>query len=103
MGWGFESVWPRYVVGGIDSKRESDLLAGAFGNMIRSHSLDADGNWYGSEVNGTLFQVRYGKGRLIISTFDLLEKFADDPVASIMLNDLVSYSAGAFEPAWQLQ
>jgi Glycosyl hydrolases family 2, sugar binding domain/Glycosyl hydrolases family 2/Glycosyl hydrolases family 2, TIM barrel domain len=103
MGWGFESVWPRYVVGGIDSNRESDLLAGAFGNMIRSHSLDADGNWYGSEVNGTLFQVRYGKGRLIISTFDLLEKFADDPVASIMLNDLVSYSAGAFEPAWQLQ
>jgi hypothetical protein len=103
IGWGFESVWPRYVVRGINSGQESDLLGGAFGNMIRSHSLDVDGSWYESEVNGTLFQVGYGKGRLIISTFDLLEKCADDPVASIMLNDLISYSAGRFEPAWQLK
>ena len=98
MAWGFERVWPQYVIRGIASDQEPDLLAGAFGNMIRSRALDVDGQWYEGEINATLLQARYGKGRLIISTFDLLENCADDPVATIMLNDLVAYAASAFRP-----
>jgi hypothetical protein len=93
MAWGFEKVWPQYVLRGISSEQEPDLIGGAFGNMIRSRALDVDGQWYESEVNATMLQKHYGKGRIIISTFELLENCADDPVATIMLNDLVAYAA----------
>jgi hypothetical protein len=103
MAWGFERVWPQYVIRGVNSSQQADLLAGAFGNMIRSRSLDVDGQWYESEVNATLLQARYGKGRVIFSTFDLLEHCADDPVATVMLSDLVAYAAGNFSPALRLE
>jgi hypothetical protein len=103
MAWGFETVWPQYLIRGISSRQESDLLAGAFGNMIRSRSLDFEGNWYESEINATLLQARYGKGRMIFSTFELLENCADDPVATLILNDLVAYAATDFSPAPRLQ
>jgi hypothetical protein len=55
--------------------------------------------WYEGEINATLLQARHGKGRLIASTSDLLQNCADDPVATIMLNDLIIYAASDFRPA----
>jgi hypothetical protein len=44
-------------------------------------------------------QGRCGRGRLIVSTFELASPCLDDPVAAIMLNDLVQYATTQFQPA----
>ena len=54
-------------------------------------------------LNATILQCRYGKGRLIISTFEVLEKkCVYDPVGTIALNDLIAYASSLFEPALRL-
>jgi hypothetical protein len=104
VSWAFERVWPQHVVVGMKREHQSDILAGAYGNMIWSHPLNMDGRWLTpNEVNATILQCRFGKGRLIISTFELLEKkCVYDPVGTIMLNDLIAYAASSFEPELRL-
>ena len=74
------------------------MLAGAYGNLVRSVPMDTDGKERRSEVNATIVQFRAGKGRLIISTFELASPCLDDPVATIMLNDLIAYATTDFRP-----
>lgn len=104
IAWAFEKVWPEHVIVGVKPENQADMLAGAYGNMIWSHALDMEGRWLPpNQVNATILQCRYGKGRLIISTFELLEKkCVYDPVGTIMLNDLISYAKGSFEPTLRL-
>jgi hypothetical protein len=104
ISWAFERVWPQHVIVGVKQEHQSDMLAGAYGNMIWSHPLDVDGHWLPpNQVNATILQCRYGKGRLIISTFELLEKKCIyDPVGTIMLNDLIAYANSSFEPNLRL-
>jgi hypothetical protein len=75
-----------------------------YGSIIWSHALDMDGNWLPpNQVDATIVQCRYGKGRLIISTFEIREKkCAYDPVGTIMLNDLIRYAQSEFEPTPRL-
>jgi len=89
---------------GMKPENQSDMLAGAYGNMIWSHALDMEGKWLPpSQVDATIMQCRYGKGRLIISTFEILEKkCVYDPVGTIMLNDLIHYAQSDFEPTLRL-
>jgi hypothetical protein len=102
--WVFEKVWPEHVILGLKPENQEDMLAGAYGNMIWSHALDMEGNWLPpSQVDATIMQCRYGKGRLIISTFEILEKkCVYDPVGTIMLNDLIRYAQSDFGPTLRL-
>jgi hypothetical protein len=102
--WVFEKVWPEHVILGLKPENQEDMLAGAYGNMIWSHALDMEGNWLPPrQVVATFMQCRYGKGRLIISTFEILEKnCVYDPVGTIMLNDLIRYAQGDFGPTLRL-
>ena len=104
LAWPFEKVWPAHVIVGVKPENQTDMLAGAYGNMITSHALDMDGRWLSpNELNATILQCRYGKGRLLISTFELLEKKSIyDPVGAIMLNDLINYAHGPFDPVLRL-
>ena len=104
ISWAFEKVWPEHVIVGVKPENQSDLLAGAYGNMIWSHALDMDGRWLPpNQLNATILQCRCRKGRLIISTFETLEKKSVyDPVGTIMLNDLIAYASGSFEPTLRL-
>jgi hypothetical protein len=103
--WAFEKVWPQHVIVGVKAENAADIIAGAYGNMIWSHPLDMDGNWLlPNQVNATILQCRYGKGRLIISTFETLAKqCVYDPVGTIMLHDLIAYARGPFDPALRLR
>jgi len=102
--WGFQQVWPQQVIVGIKAENHADMLAGAYGVMIWSRTLDPDQKAHADEVNATILQCRYGKGRLIISTFELLTRsINDDPVATIMLNDLIGQTTEAFEPGLRLK
>jgi hypothetical protein len=102
--WVFEKVWPEHVIVGMKPEDQGDMLAGAYGNMIWSHALDMDGKWLPpNQLNATIMQCRYGKGRLIISTFEILEKkCVYDPAGNIMLNDLIHYAQSGFEPTLRL-
>jgi hypothetical protein len=102
--WVFEKVWPEHIILGIKPENQSDMLAGAYGNMIWSHALDMEGKWLPpSQVDATMMQCRYGTGRLIISTFEILEKkCVYDPAGTIMLNDLIRYAHSEFEPTLRL-
>ena len=101
--WPFQQAWPEQVVVGFKEENNADVLAGAYGMAIQSRTLDAEDTWRPGEVNATILQCRYGKGRLIISTFELLARsINDDPVATIMLNDLIDYASSSFEPELRL-
>ena len=91
-------MWPNNSILGLKPDEKADLLAGAYGNLIRSVPMNTNGKEVWSEVNATIAQFRAGKGRLIISTFELASPCLDDPVAAIMLNDLVAYAASDFRP-----
>jgi hypothetical protein len=105
IAWPFEKVWPEHVIVGVRPENQTDMLAGAYGNMITSHALDVEGQWLPpNELNATILQCWYGKGRLVLSTFELLEKKSVyDPVGTIMLNDLISYASGSFDPVLRLR
>lgn len=97
--WAFQQAWPQQVVVGLKDEHHADMLAGAYGVMIWARTLDPDQKAHVSEVNATILQGWYGKGRLIISTFELLTRnINDDPVATIMLNDLIGHATEAFTP-----
>jgi hypothetical protein len=99
IAWPFYKVWPNNSIIGWRADDRRDMLAGAYGNLIRSVPMDASGKPQWSEVSATLVQGRCGRGRLIVSTFELASPCLDDPVAAIMLNDLVQYATTQFQPA----
>ena len=98
ISWPFHTVWPRHSILGLEPENRADMLAGTHGNLLRSVPMDTSGQQRWSEVNGTLAQFRCGQGRLIVSTFELLAPCLDDPVATIMLNDLIWYAGTSFQP-----
>jgi hypothetical protein len=96
--WPFYRVWPNNTILGMKAEDRNDILAGAYGNLIRSIPMDTEGKQQWSEVNATIAQFRAGKGRLILSTFELASPCLDDPVAAIMFNDLIAYATTEFRP-----
>ncbi len=103
MQWQFYKVWPKRVLLGLKPEGQDDMLAGGYGNLIRSVPQDSAGERHWLEVTTTLAQFRYGAGRLIVSTFDLLKPALDDPVAAIMLHDLIEYAISGFQPRTELR
>ena len=65
-------------------------------NEVRNQQLegpiDVDGNHYIGCKFGTV-QFRYGKGRVIVTTYQLINALATHPLAAAMLHDLVDYLA----------
>ena len=62
-------------------KDHKDILAGAYTNLL-------------NRQRATIAQYRCGKGRLVISTVNLVEQIHDDPVAVPILTDLIEYVTG---------
>src|SRR5579863_498731 len=84
-----DAVMPSAVVRGVPPQNFRDVLAGiSYG-------------WLHSNV-GTLVQARYGKGKLVICTFALTTTYGSDPYATYLLDDLVSYTASGFSPAFEI-
>ena len=57
-----------------------DMPAGAHGNLIRPVPMEVSGKQRWTGVSGALVQGCCGKGRLIISTFELASPWLDDPI-----------------------
>jgi hypothetical protein len=102
IAWPFYRAIPQSVLIGLTSDQQPDIIAGAYGSFFRNSPADSQGNRHKTEVTGTILQFRYGKGKLVLTTFDLLQSLAEDPVATVMFNDLVRYAAGDFHPRTEL-
>ena len=108
MGWPFlkvlasrSSQGPRRprTIAGLDAANKDDILIGCYSEWLRSRS--AQGLVPG-EVVGLIVQYKYKSGRIIVSTLDLIEHLSSDPVATIMLNDLIEYCFTDFKPETRL-
>src|SRR5205823_1281462 len=101
--WPFYTVMPRNVLIGVTPDERQDIIAGAYGSFFRSSPVDSTGQHHTTEVTGTIVQFRYGKGKMVICTFDLLKTLSEDPVATVMFKDLVEYAGGDFQPRSELK
>jgi hypothetical protein len=87
--WQFYKVWPKLAIEGIRPEQHDDILAGEYMNLLNRQS-------------GTVVQYRYGKGRVIVCLLGLLEAIHDDPVAMIVMNNLLRYASSDFSPRAEL-
>lgn len=81
LGLPFRNVMPTGTILGLpmeDQAVQKDILAG----MVSG--------WVGNPAAHTV-QFRYGKGRVIMTTFRLRDCLGSDPVATAMFHDLLSY------------
>jgi hypothetical protein len=69
-----EKVAPRWV---LTKMQSGDVLSGMFIGWINYPA-------------GIVVRLKIGKGQLLITTFDLLPHLGDDPMATLLLNDLVA-------------
>jgi hypothetical protein len=99
IAWPFYKVWPNNSMSGWRSDHGQDTLAGVYAKLSRSVPIETSGKPQWSEVSGTLVRGRCAKGRLIISTFELVTRCPDDPVSALMLNDTIQYATTPFQPA----
>jgi hypothetical protein len=84
-GFEAESSAPRAVVTGIPAESFSDVLSGIFYGWVHSNVA-------------TLVQGQYGKGKLIVCTFGLVDAYGSDPYATFLTDNLLAYAAGDFSP-----
>lgn len=78
LGFAYLSVLPRAVVTGLADHEHDDLLAGLLVGWCE-------------RLAGTIVQFRVGRGRVLLCTFELLAGLGDDPIATVLLHDLIDY------------
>lgn len=84
---GFEAkdASPRSVIIGVPASSFSDVLSGVFYGWLQSNVA-------------TVVQGSFGKGKLIVCTFDLADSYGSDPYATYLLDELISYASTDFSP-----
>jgi hypothetical protein len=88
----FMAVMPTRTITGLpveDEQVQSDFLAGQISGWLNHPAIHT-------------VQFRYGKGQVIMTTFNLVKPFGSDPVATAMLHDLVDQLAQA-DPTLRLR
>ena len=77
---GFESlgVAPECIIEGLLSEHVDDVFAGITVAWINESACLAG-------------QFKIGKGKVLVTTFNLLRNFRIDPVATIMMHDMINY------------
>jgi hypothetical protein len=75
----FADLTPEHVITGISPRDfASDVHAGLFVGWLH-------------HITALVAERRYGNGRLLISTFRLREHLTENPVAAIMLHDMIAH------------
>lgn len=86
LGRAFTHVMPERVILGFGPEDADDVLGG----MVVG--------WVHLPV-AVLAQCRHGQGAVLVSTLDLEDDFGEDPMATILLHDMIRYTASAaFQP-----
>lgn len=89
LGMPFAAIMPARTIVGVpveDRAVQPDILAGLIGGWVNHPAVHT-------------LQLRYGRGRVLMTTFALAEGLPGDPVAVAMLHDLVEHlSSDACRP-----
>ena len=77
---GFEAykALPKYAITGIQPEQFVDVLAGMYVGWLHLNSA-------------YLMQMRVGSGKLILTTFNLIQNYGDDPFTTTLRDELVAY------------
>jgi hypothetical protein len=78
LGFAFRPVLPRAIITGVPDEAVDDLLAGLLVGWC-------------ARLAGTIVQARAGQGAVLMCTFELLAHAGHDPIATVMLHDLIDY------------
>ena len=105
--WPFHRSGPHLGLFGLDPKNNSDIIAGYFGHFINVQFTDFSNSLGASAatscgVVGTLTKLKYGKGRILVSTFKA-DPNSSDPVAKILLEDIIQYALNGFDAKTELR
>ena len=104
--WPFYKVFPNRVVANLGRINPKDILAGCYGVFIRIDVKISEGKQpedymkrlKRDELPAAIAKFNYGKGQIVISTFKLIESYGSkDPVASIILHNLIQYLVRGFD------
>lgn len=103
--WPFYKVFPGNDMANLGRISPTDIIAGCFGSFIRVDIKVSEGSRpedykerLKDEVAVALAKLKYGAGRIVISTFKLIEAYgSSDPVATIMLHNLIRYLVQGFD------
>ena len=88
------------MIGDLDSSVKDDILIGCYSEWLRSRSPGRlQGEAVPREVAALAARFRFKAGRIVVVTLDLLSSADTDPVAALMLHDLVGYCFSDFAPA----
>jgi hypothetical protein len=83
LDFAFADLIPDHIISGLSPRDfAGDVHAGLFVGWLH-HAV------------ALVAERRFGNGRLLISTFRLLEQLSQHPVAAIMLRDMIEHLAGA--------
>ncbi len=103
--WPFYKVFPDRVMANLDRIDSRDILAGCFSPFIRVDIKISEGRRpedykkrLKDELAAAIAKFNYGGGKIIISTFKLIESYGSkDPVATIILHNLIQYLVRGFD------
>ena len=91
------------MIGDLEPSAKGDILIGCYSEWLRSRSPGRlQGEAVPREVAALAARFRFKAGRVVVVTLDLLSSTDTDPVAALMLHDLIDYCFSDFEPATAL-
>lgn len=90
MGQDYQNVCAKNTIVGLDAK---PIVTSISWNWIRNYLGPSDA-WWGSD----LAVVPYGKGKIIVSTLQIIENLGKDPVADKIFYNLVNFAARSVQP-----
>ncbi|MFQ6133380.1 MAG: glycoside hydrolase family 2 protein [Armatimonadota bacterium] len=80
LGMEFDACLPRHVLAGFGPEDRDDVLSGVFAGWLHG-------------ISPFMVQARCGKGRLLVTTFDVVSQYGEDPISTALLHDLLAYLA----------
>ncbi|TET12639.1 hypothetical protein E3J84_01220, partial [Candidatus Aerophobetes bacterium] len=98
LGWPFYRVSPHRVLANLGRIEPADILSGCYGQFVKVDIQIDKEKILKDELAAAITKLNYGGGKVIISTFKLTEPYnSNDPVATIMLHNLIEYLVRGFD------
>ncbi|MAQ59873.1 MAG: hypothetical protein CMC49_01410, partial [Flavobacteriaceae bacterium] len=86
----YENIAPTITLRGIDAENLVNTIAFdriPDGNIMKRNYIGSGDVWSGSDLS----IVKHGDGKIILSTLKLIQNLGYDPVAEIVLMNMINY------------
>ncbi|MCL5674413.1 MAG: hypothetical protein M1501_01545 [Candidatus Omnitrophica bacterium] len=94
LDWQFYQIFPDCGITGIKPVEQDSILTGCYSTgWFKMQTVNPSG-LTNEEIVATTAKFKIGKGNLLLTTFKLIDHIGDDPVATIMFDNLINYICG---------